>query len=93
MLSVMENLIVFVINLLVFIIIIDAVLSFLPEMRTKKFALLIEKISDLFTNPIRKLIPVNKLGLDIAPLLAILILKIVQGVLLWLVNMLVNMLL
>jgi YggT family protein len=89
MITVMENLIVFVINLLVLVIIVDAVLSFIPDIQAKGIVILLKRISDIFANPIRKRIPPAKMGLDVAPLLAILILKIIQGILIRLANMLV----
>jgi YggT family protein len=69
----------FIIDLYILIIVIDAVLSFLPQLRQEVWVLYIRQISGYSVNPVRKLlrryIP-DSLPFDISPLIVILGLKL-----------------
>lgn len=73
-----------VINILELLIIINAVLSWIPEARYRfrEATRVIEKITEPMMSPFRRLIPPSKTGnLDISPILAIVALEIIRRIL------------
>ncbi|MCY4524143.1 MAG: YggT family protein [Halobacteriovoraceae bacterium] len=68
------------INLYILFIIIDSVLSYMPQFRQASWAQFIKKISDFTCAPVRKLLPEN-LPADFSPLIVILGLQLIK--LLW----------
>lgn len=70
----------FLTDFLLFIIIIDAVLSFFKLEKTYKLIESIKKISNIIQKPIRSNIKNIDLGFDISPILAIIFLKIIEAV-------------
>ena len=70
----------FLIRLYIYIIIIDAVLSYFPSVRYYNWVKLIKKVSNYVLNPIRRVLP-NDLPFDISPIIAILALNMLM--LLW----------
>lgn len=71
----------FVINLISLIIIFDAILSFLSITKKNIIIININKIADYFLNPIRAKIKNIDIGFDISPIIAIVLLKIIEAVL------------
>lgn len=69
----------FIIDLYILIIVVDAVLSFLPQLRRETWVLYIRQISGYSLNPVRKVLQrymPDALPFDISPLIVILILKL-----------------
>ena len=69
-----------VINLYVLLLIVNAVLSFFPELRFRPFVITIKKYADFTCAPIRKRLPPD-LPFDFSPFIVILALKLIE--LLW----------
>jgi YggT family protein len=64
-----------VINLWSFVIIVAAVLSWLPIDPYHPAATVVRRISDLVCDPIRRIVPMHSLGVDLSPLFALLLLQ------------------
>lgn len=64
-----------VINLWSFVIIVAAVVSWLPIDPYHPAATVVRRISDILCDPIRKIVPAHSLGVDLSPLFAILLLQ------------------
>jgi len=62
-------------NLWSFIVVVAAVLSWLPIDPYHPAASVIRRLSDLICDPIRKIVPMHSLGVDLSPLFAILLLQ------------------
>lgn len=69
----------FVFNLVSFIIIFDAILSFFPLQKSYMVTDYIKKISNFFLDPIRRKVRNFDIGIDFSPLIAIIILKILES--------------
>lgn len=66
------------ISVLIWLIIIDVILSWVADPRSS-FAVTLRQITDPILAPIRRLVPPEKLGgLDLSPLIAILLLQILR---------------
>ena len=69
----------FVIDLYILLIIVDTVLSYLPQFRVERWAVFIRQVSGYSLNPVRKMIDrtfPNQLPFDLSPLVVILLLKL-----------------
>ena len=69
----------FAIDLYILVIVVDAVLSFLPQLRRETWVLYIRQISGYSLNPVRKILHrylPDALPFDISPLIVILLLKL-----------------
>ncbi len=69
----------FIIDLYILIVVVDAVLSFLPQLRHERWVLLVKQVAGYSTNPIRRILHrfmPNALPFDISPLIVILGLKL-----------------
>jgi YggT family protein len=65
-----------IINLWSFAIFVSAILSWVPNLDPyHPVVLAIRRIADLLCDPIRRLVPMDSLGIDLSPLLAILLLQ------------------
>ena len=65
-----------IINLWSFAIFVSAILSWIPNLDPYNPAVVaIRRISDLLCDPIRRIVPMDSLGIDLSPLLAILLLQ------------------
>jgi YggT family protein len=62
-------------NLWSFIVVVSAVLSWLPIDPYHPAASVIRRLSDIICDPIRKVVPMHSLGVDLSPLFAILLLQ------------------
>lgn len=70
----------FLIRLYVYLIIIDAVLSFFPSVKHYNWARAIKKAADYTLNPVRRILP-KDLPFDLSPLVVIFLLNLLM--LLW----------
>ncbi|HPF17651.1 MAG TPA: YggT family protein [Thermotogota bacterium] len=71
-LKAIANVLSFVLNAYVFVLILDAVLSFIPQMNYSPFRQVISSLANLVLNPLRRLIkPIGQI--DFTPYIAILI--------------------
>jgi YggT family protein len=75
LLTALANLLGGVINLWTYVIIIAAVLSWLPIDPYHPVVTVIRRIADLLCDPIRRVVPMQNLGIDLSPLFAILLLQ------------------
>jgi YggT family protein len=75
LLTALANLLGGLINLWTYVIVIAAVLSWLPIDPYHPLASVIRRISDVLCDPIRRVVPMQNLGIDLSPLLAILLLQ------------------
>lgn len=64
-----------VLNLWSFVILVSALLSWLPIDPYHPAVGVVRRISDLICDPIRRLVPMQSLGIDLSPVLAILLLQ------------------
>lgn len=67
-----------ILNIYIFIIIIDTVLSYLPQFKDALWARKIRKIVDYTLAPIRKVLPPD-LPFDISPIILILLIKMFEA--------------
>jgi YggT family protein len=64
-----------VLNLWSFVVVVAAILSWLPIDPYHPAASVIRRLSDVICDPIRRLVPMHSLGIDLSPLFAILLLQ------------------
>jgi len=64
-----------VLNLWSFVVVVSAILSWLPIDPYHPAASVIRRLSDVICDPIRRLVPMHSLGIDLSPLFAILLLQ------------------
>ena len=65
----------FLLNLWSYVVGIAAILSWLPIDPYHPAASVIRRLSDIICDPIRKVVPMHSLGVDLSPLFAILLLQ------------------
>ena len=71
------------INVLIVLIVIDAILSWIPEIRWRyrEVSRWLDRLTEPVLSPFRRLLPPHKTGgIDISPLLAIIALQIIQRI-------------
>ncbi len=64
-------------NVYIGLLIVDAVLSYLPELRKTTWAIKLKQAADVTLNPVRKILP-QDLPLDISPFLVVLALELIM---------------
>jgi len=64
-----------VLNLWSFVVVVAAILSWLPIDPYHPAASVIRRLSDVICDPIRRMVPMHSLGIDLSPLFAILLLQ------------------
>jgi YggT family protein len=67
-------------QLFIYILIIDVVMSYFPQVRTQKWAQLLHKIADAPQKPIRDLLPSN-MPLDPTPMILIILIQMLMYIL------------
>lgn len=67
-------------QLYIYVIIIDVILSYFPQMRSQLWAQKIHQIADVSLRPIRDMMPAN-LPFDISPMIVIILIQILMSVL------------
>lgn len=65
----------FIINLYIYIIILDALLSYVPQYQKYEWAKKVKQLADFSLKPVRELLP-KGLPMDFSPLVVILLLQI-----------------
>jgi YggT family protein len=75
LLTALANLLGGVINLWSFVIVVAAILSWLPIDPYHPAANVVRRIADILCDPIRRIVPMHSLGIDLSPLFAILLLQ------------------
>ncbi len=65
------------INLYIIVLIVGAILSYLPQVRHYKWAMYIRKISDYTLNPVRRYLP-KDLPFDFSVIIVIILLKLIE---------------
>lgn len=68
----------FLIDIYIFILVSDVILSYFPQYRYKNWAMHIKKVSDFTCNPVRKLLPPD-LPFDFSPMVVIIFLKLIEA--------------
>ena len=72
----LANLLGMLINLWSFVIFASALLTWIPNLDPyHPIVVAVRKIADLLCDPIRRIVPMDSLGIDLSPLLAILLLQ------------------
>lgn len=66
-----------IINLYIYVIILDAILTFFPQYKNQEWAKLIRKAADFTQKPIRKYLP-KDVPWDPSPLIVIIILQLIM---------------
>jgi YggT family protein len=69
-----------ILQLFIYILIVDVLLSYVPQMRTQKWAEILHKIADTPQKPIRELLPKN-LPLDPTPMILIILIQMLMYIL------------
>jgi YggT family protein len=64
-------------QLLIYVIIVDVLLSYFPQFRSQKWAELVHKVADVPQKPIRELLP-EGLPLDPAPMIVIILIQMLM---------------
>ena len=68
----------FILHLYVFVIILDSVLSYMPQYQNEPWAKFVKQLADYTLKPIRKILP-QDLPFDFSPLIVIIILQLIPG--------------
>ena len=66
----------FLLNLYIFILMIDFVLSFMPQFKNHEYTKLVKKAADYSLNPVRKILP-KDLPFDFSPLVVFLLIRLI----------------
>ena len=64
------------IDIYILILIIDVILSYLPQYKGHPFVVKVKQLSDYSCAPVRRLLPPNEIPFDISPMVVIIFLKI-----------------
>ncbi|RZF22506.1 hypothetical protein DAY19_01680 [Halobacteriovorax vibrionivorans] len=64
------------IDIYIFILIIDVIISYIPQYKSHPVAIRIKQISDYTCGPVRRMLPEMDIPFDISPMIVILVLKI-----------------
>ena len=75
LLTAAANLLGGVLNLWSIVIVAAAILSWLPVDPYHPVATVVRRIADLLCDPIRRIVPMHNLGIDLSPLFAVLLLQ------------------
>ena len=67
-----------ILQLYIYIIIIDVIMSYFPQMRSQAWAQKIHQIADVSLRPIREMMPAN-LPFDISPMIVIIVIQILMS--------------
>lgn len=67
-------------QLYIYVIIIDVVMSYFPQVRSQVWAQKIHQIADISLRPVRDMMPAN-LPFDISPMVVIIVIQILMSVL------------
>jgi len=67
----------FLINLYVVVIIIDAILSFIPQIRLHPAVITLRRVADVSLRPVRRYLPTD-MPFDLAPIVVIFILNLIK---------------
>jgi YggT family protein len=67
----------FVINIYIYLVILDAIMSYFPQFKNQQWAKTLKQVADFSLKPIRKLLP-NDLPMDFSPLIVIFVLNLVK---------------
>jgi YggT family protein len=67
-------------QLYIYIIIADIILSYLPQYKTQKWAIIIHKSADFTMKPIREALP-QGLPIDLSPMIVIILIQILMYIL------------
>lgn len=75
-LTALANLLGMIINLWSFVIFVSAILTWIPNLDPyHPIVVAVRRLADILCDPIRRLVPMENLGIDISPILAILLLQ------------------
>jgi YggT family protein len=67
----------FVINIYIYLVILDAIMSYFPQFQNQQWAKSLKQVADFSLKPIRKLLP-KDLPMDFSPLIVIFVLNLVK---------------
>ena len=72
----------FAFNVLTWLIIIRAILSWIPSMRGQKLYRSLVDLTETFIMPVRKILPASNSAIDFAPLITIFIIQLLENLVL-----------
>ncbi|HLE09753.1 MAG: hypothetical protein A2504_14645 [Bdellovibrionales bacterium RIFOXYD12_FULL_39_22] len=67
-----------ILNIYIALLIVDAVLSYMPELRKANWAVKVKQAADVTLNPVRKILP-QDLPLDISPFIVVLAIELIMA--------------
>lgn len=67
------------IDIYILILIIDVIVSYLPQYKSHPLSVRVKQLSDLSCEPIRRVLPPNEIPFDISPIIVFFILKILSA--------------
>ena len=68
------------IDLYILVLIVDVIISYLPQYKHHPFAIKIKQVADLSCNPIRRILPPHQIPFDISPIIVIAGLKVFEAI-------------
>lgn len=68
------------IDIYILVLIVDVILSYLPQYKSHPFTVRIRQMSDFTCEPVRRVLPPNEIPFDISPIVVIFILKILSAI-------------
>lgn len=68
------------IDIYILVLIVDVILSYLPQYKSHPFTVRIRQLSDFACEPVRRVLPPNEIPFDISPIIVIFILKILSAI-------------
>lgn len=72
----------FIFDILTWLIIARAILSWFPQIRTNKLYQALIDLTETFIAPVRKILPANNTMIDFSPLITIFIIQLLENILL-----------
>ena len=69
-------------DILTWLIIIRALLSWVPQIRGNRLFLMLADVTETFIAPVRRILPRNYSGVDFAPLVTIIVIRLLQALIL-----------
>ena len=73
----------YILQIIKFLIIARVFLSWVPININYKVKQIVHELTEPLMSPFRNLIPTHKIGIDLSPLLLLLLLQILQSILIW----------
>jgi uncharacterized protein YggT (Ycf19 family) len=66
-------------NVLTLLILVDVIASWVPSLNRSEPIAMVRRVTDPILAPFRRLIPPQKLGIDVSPIAALIVIRLVVG--------------